>query len=252
MIKLLDHGYIEIIDTWGSDERVIEAARMSTHKGFQGWGPLLCPSCCTASKIPSPGCLTCKGKGVVSGDEKLLKYLWEHGHHTPFEMCGMTIEVQAPIFVFREWMRHRTQSYNELSARYTALPNEHYIPSLERLMASKQASKNKQSSEAGFTKTQAEQFQGTLRNSYEQSRLRYEQLLNQGVAREIARLVVPVAQYSRMRASANIRNWLAFIALRSSPDAQWEIRQYSNVLALKISEAFPRIAAVADIGPSDI
>ena len=81
---VLDHGYVELIETWGSDERIIEAARMSTNKGFQGWGP--------------------KGDGSP-GDEKLLKYLYTHKHMTPFEMAGMTIEVQAPIFVFREWHR---------------------------------------------------------------------------------------------------------------------------------------------------
>jgi thymidylate synthase (FAD) len=93
--------------------------------------------------------------GTYVGDEKLLRYLYEHKHLTPFEMCGLTIEVQAPIFVFREWHRHRTQSYNELSARYTELPNLFYIPDNERLMAAKQSKKNKQGSEDGFTDVDA-------------------------------------------------------------------------------------------------
>jgi thymidylate synthase (FAD) len=100
-IELLDHGYVELIESWGSDERIIEAARMSTGKGFTGWG--------TPEK---------------PGDEKLLRFLWKNQHATPFEMAGMTIEVKAPIFVFREWHRHRTQSYNEMSARYVPLPDE--------------------------------------------------------------------------------------------------------------------------------
>ena len=109
-------GYVEFIESWGSDERVIESARMSTGNGFKGWGTEDNP-----------------------GDEKLLRYLWEHKHLTPFEMCGMTLEVQAPIIVFREWHRHRTQSYNEMSGRYTELPNLYYIPSEARLRGAKQS-----------------------------------------------------------------------------------------------------------------
>lgn len=211
-VSVLDHGYINLIESWGSDERIIEAARMSTDKGFMGW----------------------------PGDEKLLRFLWEHKHATPFEMAGLVIEVQAPIFVFREWHRHRTQSYNELSARYAALPDLFYVPSLERLIAGKQAIKNKQGSDDGFTAEQAEDFQSYLRGCYSMVRSQYEQLLSQGLARELARLVVPVAQYSRMRASANLRNWLAFLTLRMAPNAQWEIRQFANAVGTLIETAFPR------------
>src|SRR5690606_23323400 len=101
-MKVLDHGYVRLVEAWGSDERIIEAARMSTGKGFLGWGP--------------------KEDGKP-GDEKLLRYLWEHKHATPFEMAGLVVEVQAPIFVFREWHRHRTQSFSELSARYVPMPD---------------------------------------------------------------------------------------------------------------------------------
>ncbi len=211
-ISVLDQGYVELIEFWGSDERIIEAARMSTDKGFKGWPE----------------------------DEKLLKFLWENKHHTPFEMGGLIIEVQAPIFVFREWHRHRTQSFNELSARYTALPDMYYIPSIERLMNGKQASKNKQSSEAGFTKEQAGMLQADLKASYIHSRAIYDFLLEQGVAREIARIIVPVGQFSRMRASANLRNWLAFLTLRQAPGAQWEIRQFANIVGQIVAEQFPR------------
>ena len=91
-IKVLDHGYVKFIEAWGSDERIVEAARMSTNKGFLGWDRFD-----TKTGLP------------IEGDNKLLKYLYEHKHMTPFEMAGMIIEVQAPIFVFREWHRHRTQ-----------------------------------------------------------------------------------------------------------------------------------------------
>lgn len=113
MIKVLDHGYVHFIESWGSDERIVEAARMSTDKGFKGWG-YICPGP-NCMPVEMPGDINhCEHKppcqnGWVSGDEKLLKYLYEHKHMTPFEMGGLIIEVQAPIFVFREWHRHRTQ-----------------------------------------------------------------------------------------------------------------------------------------------
>jgi thymidylate synthase (FAD) len=217
MTSLLDHGYIRLIETWGSDQRVIEAARMSTDKGFLGWGTPEAP-----------------------GDSKLLRYLWSHQHHTPFEMAGMTIEVQAPIFVLREWMRHRTQSYNEMSGRYVELPDLYYVPSVERLMAARQSTSNRQGSELGFSTSEAKCLQGVLRDAHREAREAYDLLLAMGVAREIARLVIPVAQFSKMRASANLRNWLGFLKLRTAPNAQWEIRQYANAAGELIAEHFPR------------
>jgi thymidylate synthase (FAD) len=224
-VNLLDHGYIRLVTTWGSDSSIIEAARMSTDKGFQGWGTDASP-----------------------GDEKLLKYLYTNKHMTPFEMAGMIIEVQAPIFVFREWHRHRTQSYNELSARYTALPDLYYIPSTDRLMAGRQSTKNKQSSEGGFTLADAEKIRMQLRLCTDNSREIYDNLLAQGVSRELARLVIPVNQYSRMRASANLRNWLAFLTLRMDEGAQWEIRQYADALHSLLKEHFPRTLMLFDDG----
>ena len=216
-MKVLDHGYVDLIETWGSDQRVIEAARMSTDKGFKGWG--------------TPG---------DPGDERLLRYLWTHKHATPFEMGGLIIEVQAPIFVFREWHRHRTQSYNEMSGRYTVLPNLCYLPSAKRARSSKQGKANKQGSDDGFTLTEATVIRCALTDSYADARRTYEQLLTKGVAKEVARLCLPVAQYSRMRASANLRNWLAFLTLRLAPNAQYEIRQYANAVAQLVAKAFPR------------
>lgn len=219
-IAVLDHGYIEVVESWGSDERIIEAARMSTDKGFQGWGNAEKP-----------------------GDEKLLAYLWNNKHATPFEMAGLIIEVQAPIFVFREWHRHRTQSYNELSARYTPMPDINYVPSTERLMINAGAS-NKQ---AGTVKGANEMsvrtagwFQDELEAQYRSCENLYQQALKEGVPKELARLVIPVGRYSRMRASANLRNWLAFLTLRNHPAAQWEIRQFASSLATLLAEKFPR------------
>lgn len=118
---ILDHGYVELVEVWGSEERIIEAARMSTGRGFLGWGPLDCPTCkdltdgeviwLAGGRMGRQGCEKCKGRGYVEGDEKLLRYLYTEKpqHSTPFEMAGLVIEVQAPIMVYREWHRHRTQ-----------------------------------------------------------------------------------------------------------------------------------------------
>jgi len=216
-VNVLDYGYVIRTDAWGSDEAIIEAARMSTNKGFKGWGSPENP-----------------------GDEKLLRYLWEHDHHTPFEMAGATFEVQAPIFVFRQWHRHRTQSYNEMSARYTELPDLFYQPTVERLMASSQGKKNKQGSEAGIAVEEAL----LMRDYYHDSALDafhyYKLLLDHGISKEMARLVLPVSVYSRMRASANLRNWLHFLTLRLDEHAQWEIRQFALAINIILHESFPR------------
>ena len=125
-MKVLDHGFVELVETWGSDERIIEAARESTDKGFLGWGPKAwkCRECGTEQSWVHPAngniapcigqqCTSSKGFDRVDGDEKLLRFLNENAHSTPFEFAGAVIRVQAPIFVFREWHRHRTQSYSE-------------------------------------------------------------------------------------------------------------------------------------------
>lgn len=229
MIKLLDHGYAFIVETWGSDEQIIEAARMSTSKGFQGWGDDEKP-----------------------GDEKLLKYLYSNKHMTPFEMAGLIVEIKAPIFVFREWHRHRTQSYNELSSRYTPLPDENYIPTVERLMMA--SGKNKQAAGVKdaeqLTESRAETYREALKKMYADQQFLYTMALNMGVSKELARIHLPVGRYSRMRASANLRNWLAFLTLRMDEHAQWEIRQYANAVGTFISNQFPRTWELFKLGVS--
>lgn len=217
--KILDHGYVNHVESWGSDERIVEAARMSTDKGFLGWG-----------------------KDGVAGDEKLLAYLWNNKHSTPFEMAGMTIVVQAPIFVFREWHRHRTQSYNEMSARYIPLPDVNYIPSVKRLLMNSKTNK-----QAGVIKgakeldeMDAQEFREVLEDHYDRCERIYQTALKSGVPKELARIHLPVGRYSRMMASANLRNWLAFLTLRMAENAQWEIRQYANAVGELIKHRFPR------------
>lgn len=220
--ELLNNGYVELIEHWGSDERIVESARMSTDKSFRGWG------------IPEQ-----------PKDEKFLAFLYDNHHMSPFEMCGMTIEVKAPIFVFREWHRHRTQSYNELSGRYTKVPNDNYIPTMDRILEVNQPTHNKQATSANNKRLELDdalKWQNRLCAYYVEGEALYNYGLEIGVAKELARLPVTVGRYSKMRASANLRNWLQFTALRSAPDAQQEIRVYSNAVLEMIKEKFPRTA----------
>lgn len=246
-MKLLDHGYIKLVETWGSDERIIEAARMSTDGAFRGWGSSLqCDNCKQPySEDNRTGLCAMCGNGSVNkvpGDEKLLAFLYQNQHSTPFEMAGAVIEVQAPIFVFREWHRHRTQSYNELSARYTPLPDLYYVPTVERCMLNSKT--NKQAGRAQgaeeLTEEMAEHFVLFLQERYANVEEFYQRWLKNGMPKELARCVMPVGHYSRMRASANLRNWLSFLTLRQAPNAQWEIRQYADALNNILSEQFPR------------
>lgn len=208
-IKVLDHGYVKYIDSMGSDESIVEAARMSTGKGFESW----------------------------EKDLTLLDFLWRHKHTSPFEMCELAIEVQAPIMVFREWHRHRTQSYNEFSARYSVMPNEHYIPEPSRIQ--KQSTANKQGS-MGVVLDEASDIVGDLAAEQQQIYHNYEMMLEEGVAKEVARLNTPVSRYSKMRAKTDLLNWLRFLGLRMRPNAQYEIRKYAEAVAEIIKSLFPR------------
>jgi thymidylate synthase (FAD) len=252
MIRLLDHGWLRLVEAWGSDERIIEEARQSTGKGFLGWGPTTCTNCNGRGYVPlldSTKCETCRkcgGEKTVPGDEKLLRYLYENKHCSPFEFAGATIEVQAPIFVFREWHRHRTQAFAEMSARYTPLPDVNYIPTIERLMM--KGSSNKQASSTGeqLTEINAERFRKQLAKMYTEDEELYQNALSAGVPKELARVHLPVGRYSRMGATANLRNWLAFLTLRQAPGAQYEIRVYADALHDVLAERFPRTLALFD------
>lgn len=249
-ISVLDHGYVRLIETWGSEERIVEAARMSTGKGFRGWGPV-CRTCGYPQDADDHevGCDADPGAEASwsPGDEKLLRFLWEKKHHTPFEMAGATFEIQAPIFVFREWHRHRTQSYNELSARYTPLPNMNYLPTTDRVMSGiASAGANKQAQGSGRVPTSDElsTWLARLDAYYAVGQALYEEGLSIGIPKEIARCPVTVSRYSRMRASANLRNWFGFLMLRDAPDAQWEIRQFAGAVRSLLVDPFPRTSAL--------
>jgi thymidylate synthase (FAD) len=260
-ITVLDHGYIELVENWGSDEQIIRAARMSTGKGFLGWGPdYKCNGCGRVHSSPTyvrGGCLAvcnCGSRDIeaVAKDEKLLRFLYENKHWTPFEMAGMTVEVQAPIFVFREWMRHRTQSYNEMSARYSPLPDVNYIPTLERLMinagtSNKQAGTIQDAKE--LTKENAQNFRDLIETSYSTAETVYQTALKMGVPKELARIHLPVGRYSRMMASTDLRNWLGFLTLRMASNAQYEIRVYAQAVHKILKQCFPRTVELFD-GPT--
>lgn len=249
----LDHGYVEEIETWGSDERIVESARMSTGRGFVTWGPI---DCICVNSVDGIGkmwisieggaklvtCSKCKGTGKAQGDEKLLRTLFTNGHTTPFEQAGMTIEVQAPLFIFREWHRHRTQSYNEFSARYSPMPDVNYIPTVKRLQMMNEHNKQAQGIKPGVyvSNAIAENFISDLEELQNKIEHIYQQALKDGIPKELARLVIPVSRYSKMRASANLLNWIRFLRLRLHHTAQYEIREYAMMVELLLMDRFPR------------
>lgn len=224
-IKVLDHGFVRLIETWGGGEAgvpeagIIEAARQSTQGSFRGW----------------------------ETDEKLLRFMYENNHNSPFEFCGAILEIQAPIFVFREWHRHRTQSYSEMSARYAPLPNLNYVPTIERLLINT-SSTNKQAGAIKDSDPMNENtaiwFQDRLKEEYTRQEDLYQAALVKGIPKELARTILPVGRYSRMRAQANLRNWVAFLTLRLHPDAQIEIRLYAKAVLEILKDKFPRVISL--------
>lgn len=257
-IDVLDYGYVEFVEAWGTgtsgrddvigyphdwERGIIEAARQSTQGSFRGWAPAPC-DChqnidLLIGKSHTEDCASIK----QPGDARLLAYLYNNQHATPFEFAGMVIEVQAPIFVFREWHRHRTQSYNEASARYAPLADLNYVPTIERIKA--EGYGNKQAGAVAGSRwpmsdERAASFRGRLMLAYDEAQFYYQEALDNAVPKELARLVLPVGRYSKMRASANLRNWLAFMTLRCDPRAQWEIQQYANAVSDIIRKTFPQ------------
>jgi thymidylate synthase (FAD) len=199
-IDCLDHGFVRLIDSMGSDISVVRAARVSYDAAWRA------------------------GENEGS-DKKLINYLWKNKHTTPFEAVTLTFEIKAPIFVFRQWHRHRTWSYNELSARYKELPEEFYVPLPENIGT--QSANNKQARDLGNKDSISPDI---IRKSCEQSFYIYRMLIADGVPRELARSVLPVATYSHMFATVNLLNLLKFLTLRCDSHAQYEIRVYAEAM----------------------
>jgi thymidylate synthase (FAD) len=233
-VKILDHGYVRLVEAYGHGDAglfelgeweagIVEAARQSTQGSFRGWAI----------------------------DQKLLATLYKNNHATPFEFAGMVLEIQAPIAVFREWHRHRTQSYNEMSARYAPMPNTHYMPDAELLVErAARAAEGRNTQEKGLKDAPALTHEAALNwlshldDLFIESERVYQAGLQVGIPKEVARGAVTVFRYTRMRACTNLRNWLAFLTLRMDPAAQWEIRQYANAVGEIVGQLFPRTYAL--------
>jgi thymidylate synthase (FAD) len=199
-LDVLDHGFVELIDRMGDDYRILQSARVST------------------------------GGEAKKGDESdrgLIRYLFRNQHLTPFEQVTLTFHVKAPIFVVRQWFRHRAASYNEISARYSELPGEYYIPEEWRL----QGVKNHQGSgDAVPAGELAEELDFKYDEALKVADDTYRNALRKGVSREMARFVMPVAQYTEFYETINLRNLFHFLELRLHEHAQLETRAYADAI----------------------
>ncbi len=252
-IPVLDHGYVTLIESMGTEATIIEAARMSTSRGFISWDPYHRCKDCNGLRSPasSEGFLSapdvrCEHRNVEKfprGDFGLLEYLYMNAHTTPFEMCELHVEVNAPIFVWRQWHRHRTQSYNEQSGRYGELPDLFYVPDAQRLVDSFQIGANKQAAGSGrmVTTYEADEIRTALAGEQTSDRKNYERRLSEGMAPELARVNIPVSQYSKCRVKTDLHNWLGFLRLRMDEHAQWEIREYARAVGKIIQSLWPRV-----------
>jgi thymidylate synthase (FAD) len=212
-IPVLDHGFVGLVDHMGSDNAIVQAARVSYGAGTK----------------------------QVQDDRNLIRYLMRHEHTTPFEMCEVKFHIKLPIFVMRQLVRHRTASMNEYSARYSVLTDEFYIPELEQIQ--KQSTTNKQGREDSEWDWQDKRnvqhaFQRSFHNAYKE----YASLLGKedaGLARELARSVLPVGGYTELYWKANLKNFLHMARLRMDLHAQWEIREFAGAMYDLVKPLFP-------------
>jgi len=203
---VLDKGFVRLVETMGGDEAVVQAARVSLGQVSKG----------------------------TEKDRKLISYLLEHAHHTPFEHAVFKFHVSCPIFVMRQWIRHRMASYNEVSARYTEVKDEYYVPSAWRV----QDARNKQGSlpRAGLDHAAlSAEYEAQVRSAL----AAYRRLLDAGVAREMARMVLPVSMYTQFYWTVNCRSLMNFLALRADAHAQPEIQAYAEAVGAFFAEKMP-------------
>ena len=220
-IPVLDHGFIRVIDYMGDDTSIVQAARVSYGKGTK----------------------------QVSTDSGLIKYLMRHWHSTPFEMCEIKYHVKLPIFIARQWIRHRTANVNEYSARYSILDKEFYLPSQENLAA--QSKINRQGRGEVLQGKQAEEVLNLLKNDAETTYKNYEKMLNQkydgstidegksGLARELARMNLTLNTYTQWYWKTDLLNLLNFLFLRADSHAQYEIRVYAETMLETVKKWVP-------------
>ena len=220
-LPVLDHGFVRVIDYMGDDAAVVQAARVSYGRGTR----------------------------KVSEDAALIRYLMRHRHSTPFEMCEIKYHVKLPIFVARQWIRHRTASVNEYSARYSVLDREFYIPAPDHLAA--QSRSNRQGRGTRLEGPEAAEVLRLLRDDAETTYRHYAWMLNedpqdptrQGLARELARMNLTLNTYTQWYWKIDLHNLLHFLALRADPHAQHEIRAYAAAMLETVAAWVPACCA---------
>lgn len=206
--KVLDHGYVKLIRQDGNDRQIGQTAKICT-----------------------------EAESTPDADTKLTRRLVRDRHTSPVEFVGLVFEIQMPIFVARQLMRHRTGSFNEFSARYTEFPDLYYIPPVERCQA--QSTFNKQGSAEFLGHEDAKIIQNQIMDVSNGCYEAYQGLLERGLTRELARCVLPVNFYTKVRWKIDLHNLMHFLKLREDPHAQWEVRQYANVIHQIALECFP-------------
>lgn len=210
---VLDHGFIRVIDYMGDDSAIVQAARVSYGAGTKH----------------------------VQNDEGLIRYLMRHWHSTPFEMCELKLHVKLPVFVARQWIRHRTANVNEYSARYSILDREFYIPAPEHLAA--QSTVNNQGRGEVLTGEEAARVLELLKSDANRAYDHYEAMLSQdgqqGLARELARMNLPANIYTQWYWKVDLHNLFHFLRLRADPHAQYEIRVYAEAIAACVKDWVP-------------
>jgi len=206
-LPVLDHGFVRVVDYMGDDAAVVQAARVSYGRGTKR----------------------------VSDDRGLIRYLMRHWHSTPFEMCEIKLHVKLPIFVARQWIRHRTANVNEYSARYSILDREFYVPRPEDLAV--QSATNRQGRGDVLDPEQATEVMALLREDAQRSFDLYDRLMadpeqeaGYGLARELARMALPLNAYTQWYWKIDLHNLMHFVRLRADAHAQYEIRAYAEVL----------------------
>ena len=220
-IPVLDHGFIRVIDYMGDDSSIVQSARVSYGKGTK----------------------------KVSTDEGLIRYLMRHWHSTPFEMCEIKYHVKLPIFIARQWIRHRTANVNEYSARYSILDKEFYIPAKEQLSA--QSTNNRQGRGDLITGQQADEVLKILKDDAVRTYDNYEKMLNErfdgtiidekksGLARELARMNLTLNSYTQWYWKTDLLNLMNFLFLRGDSHAQYEIRVYAEKMLDTVKKWVP-------------
>ena len=207
MKEIHDLGFVKLLDTMGSDEEVENAARISYGEGTR----------------------------KVSQTRNLIRYLMRHKHSSPFEMCEVKFHLKLPIFVMRQLVRHRTANLNEYSGRYSVMSNEYYLPQGDYLQ--KQSSTNNQGRDEVHPHTGKLLYE--FNRIFDSSQIAYENLLEEGLARELSRVVLPVANYTECIWKIDLHNFFHFVKLRSDGHAQREIRDYSDAMYELVRPNFP-------------